>query len=331
MKTVIINCYFGKFPNYFQLWLNSCGFNIQFDFLIFTDNYDIDSFYIPSNVHFIIKTWKELIKEIETKFEFQICINSPYKLTDFKVAYGYIFESYIKQYDYWGYCDIDMIFGDLSKFVLPRLYQEYEKIYRLGHLTLMQNKKKINELFKKSGSAFSYLEVFSNKQFYSFDEHVGLMSISKTHGIKEYYVEEMADISCRLTRLTVSRQNNYKYQVFYYENGHLYRAFINEYGLVHTNEFSYIHLQKRKMIFQMINKNYNKNYYILSNRFLEKEEIGIPSAYTIKKLSEFRNDSFDKYESVLFYIKKIIKFLFVPLKEKKIWIEQKKAEKKFNK
>ena len=36
-KTVIIGVYFGKFPEYFDLWLKSAEYNRNVDFLIFTD------------------------------------------------------------------------------------------------------------------------------------------------------------------------------------------------------------------------------------------------------------------------------------------------------
>ena len=38
MKIAIIVPYFGKMPNYFQLFLNSCASNKKFDWLIFSDD-----------------------------------------------------------------------------------------------------------------------------------------------------------------------------------------------------------------------------------------------------------------------------------------------------
>ena len=33
-------------------------------------------------------------------------------MCDYKVAYGEMFQDYIKEYDFWGHCDMDMIFGE---------------------------------------------------------------------------------------------------------------------------------------------------------------------------------------------------------------------------
>ena len=138
MKITLINCYFGKLPNYFSLWLQSCGANPKVDFLFVTDSI-LDAYDVPENIHIVHNNWEELLKKIEAKFPFKIEINTPYKLTDFKPAYGYIFEEELSDSDYWGYCDIDLIFGDVLKFIAPRIEEGYEKIYRLGHLTILKN------------------------------------------------------------------------------------------------------------------------------------------------------------------------------------------------
>ena len=38
LKKILIIPYFGKFNNYFELWLKSCEYNTDFDWLIFTDD-----------------------------------------------------------------------------------------------------------------------------------------------------------------------------------------------------------------------------------------------------------------------------------------------------
>ena len=60
----------------------------------------------------------EAIKQqVQKMFDFPIYLDHPYKLCDYKPAYGYIFPEYTKGYDYWGHCDMtDCIFGNLRKF-----------------------------------------------------------------------------------------------------------------------------------------------------------------------------------------------------------------------
>ena len=79
-KIVLINCYFGAFPNYFPLFLKSCQQNDTVDFLIFTDNrYDR----LPRNVKLIPATFGEIRNRIQAKFDFEIVLDQPDKLCDY--------------------------------------------------------------------------------------------------------------------------------------------------------------------------------------------------------------------------------------------------------
>ena len=112
MRVAVILPYFGKFPNYFTLYLYSCSFNPKIDFLIFTDILYEDQY--PDNVKFITLSFKELQETAQYKLGFRIELSNPYKLCDLRPAYGVVFADYIKGYDYWGYGDIDVIYGDLQ-------------------------------------------------------------------------------------------------------------------------------------------------------------------------------------------------------------------------
>ena len=47
-KVAFIVPYFGRFPSNFQLWLNSCAWNTDFYWLVFTD--DRTCYNYPKNV-----------------------------------------------------------------------------------------------------------------------------------------------------------------------------------------------------------------------------------------------------------------------------------------
>jgi len=57
---------------------------------------------------------------------FEVDIESEYKLCDFKPAYGLIFSEHFKDYDFWGYCDIDIIFGNIRAYMTDVLLNEYD-------------------------------------------------------------------------------------------------------------------------------------------------------------------------------------------------------------
>ena len=104
-KTInIIIPYFGNFPNYFQLFLNSCAYNNTINWTIVTDNMAIYNY--PVNVRKVEMSFHDVQELIRSKFDFDVAINSVHKLCELKPAYGYIFDELIVGYDFWGYFPI---------------------------------------------------------------------------------------------------------------------------------------------------------------------------------------------------------------------------------
>lgn len=246
MKKIVILPYFGKFNSYFELWLRSCEKNIGIDWLIITDN-NINR-NLPSNIKIVKKTFEELKSEFQSKFDFKICLNRPYKLCDYKQFYGYLFEKYLDGYDFWGYCDCDVVFGDISKFLPDSLFEKYDKLLRTGHLSFVRNSKEINELFKKYDT---YKIVLTSPAIYGYDEsvegyHLGFAGELLENGFCFYRNDEMvADIDFRKFPFFVV-SNLEKSCVFSYEKGKIFRIDrVN--GKLEKSEMMYLHLQKRLM------------------------------------------------------------------------------------
>lgn len=111
MKSIVLILpYFGKFNEYFSLFLNSCKYNKTINWLIYTD--DKRQFSYPPNVKVIYCTFSDFKKRIERNFQFNISLDAPYKLCDFKPAYGEALQQDIEEFNFWGHCDCDLIFGD---------------------------------------------------------------------------------------------------------------------------------------------------------------------------------------------------------------------------
>ena len=86
--------YFGKFPKGFQFWLLSCKCNPSIDWLIFTD--DKTPYDYPENVKVTYWTFDQMKKKVQAIYDFPIFLERPYKLCDFKPAYGEIFADELK-------------------------------------------------------------------------------------------------------------------------------------------------------------------------------------------------------------------------------------------
>ena len=116
-------------------------------------------------------TFEECKKIIQNKFDFEICLPTPKKLCDYKPAYGWIFSEYLSEYKFWGYCDLDIIFGDISSFISEQMLEEYDKLYNLGHLTIYRNTDEINTMFMKPlNNKEIYKEIYQTPNMCCFDE-----------------------------------------------------------------------------------------------------------------------------------------------------------------
>lgn len=166
----LINVYFGDFPWYFPFFIKSCETNSSVDFIIFSDDSYLGK--LPVNVTIVPFTMGRFNRLASEKLNINISVDFPYKLCDFKPAYGIIFSEYLKGYDFWGLCDLDIILGRIREFITPDLLSEYDVIstrhdYITGWFLLFKNKKEINTLFMKSAD---YIKVFTSNTHYCFDE-----------------------------------------------------------------------------------------------------------------------------------------------------------------
>ena len=162
----------GGFPNYFSAWLNSCRQNPTIDFLIFTDIAH-ENYLIPANVRFISLTFPELRERFQSLFDFEISLERPYKLCDYKPVYGEAFQEWLADYVFWGHCDIDLLWGNIRTFFTDDLLNQYDKICNQGHCSIYRNSTRVNSLYRTMDAkgCLDYREVFTHDMSYAFDEY----------------------------------------------------------------------------------------------------------------------------------------------------------------
>ncbi len=170
MKDVaLVNVYFGKAPHWIHFFIKSCSNNPKYSWILFTDM-DITS--RVDNVIIIPFTLKEFNELASEKLNMPINVSCPYKLCDYKPAYGRVFEDYLSEYHYWGYCDIDLVFGDLDSFLEPSLGKfdiiTTENEYLAGHFTLYRNNNHTKQLFNRIHNIKKCL--IDSKRLYYLDE-----------------------------------------------------------------------------------------------------------------------------------------------------------------
>lgn len=316
-KIVFICPYFGKLPKYFDLVLESCKYNNTIDWIVFTD--DRTRYNYPSNVKVYYMSFEQMRKYIQDKIPFKIDLKRPYKLCDYRPLYGYIFKSYINKYDFWGYCDFDCIFGRIRDFLTNDIFENYNRILCLGHMSLYNiNLNKIIE-FELNSNAFIKMILKNGNKSYHFDES-GINLILKKYNQKTYVKSGIiADIYClsktfKIIRSKFNNNNNEleknmiskidkKRYIFEFNNGRINGYYINNNKIV-KEEYIYIHLQKRPMNKKIVTM---KKYLIVPNEFISWKNIDIEN---IKKYTK-REIFYKQYFKIRFNnLKKRLKFIF---------------------
>ena len=191
-KICLINVFTGEFPWFFKLFLKSCETNPTIDFFIFTDT-KIDC-QVASNVKIIPFTLADFNQLATEKFGFTIEVNKGYKLCDFRPAFGVLFSEYLKEYDFWGITDIDVIYGRIREFMTDELLEEYDTIcVRHAFITaccmLYRNSEYVNNLYTKSKD---YKMIFTTPKNYAFDE----TNFENSHKFLE--IHDILKINCEI-------------------------------------------------------------------------------------------------------------------------------------
>ncbi|MES2650186.1 MAG: DUF6625 family protein [Bacteroidota bacterium] len=165
-KITVLIPYFGKWPSYFNIYLESCTHNKWLNIIFFTDC-EIPTDY-PENVSFIPHTLASLSDLISKKLKRKFTVSYPYKLCDFKPCYGLIFEDYLKDSSYWGYSDIDLIYGDLKHSIFDRINSGFDvlsnrKEILSGSLAFFKNNDFLKNLYSQSSLFIEQLNDFEYK------------------------------------------------------------------------------------------------------------------------------------------------------------------------
>ena len=111
-------------PSYFRFWAESAGMNAGLvDFLVFTTptlepHYVAAAKGIPNVKIFVLQDIAAFYAE---RLGIPDLLVDGEVLKDLKPMHGFVFESYLTEYSHWGFGDIDLIYGDLSRFLLPLL------------------------------------------------------------------------------------------------------------------------------------------------------------------------------------------------------------------
>lgn len=267
----LVRIWMGKYPAYFDCVLRSCGGNPDIHWLIITDSPAPKN--APPNVRFYQTTLPELATRFTQKLGRDFSgLQMNGSSIQLKITFGLVFDDLLAGYDFWGHCDIDVIFGNLRKFLTEDILTNHDKILCRGHLTLYRNTDKVNRAFLLSCPGVPDLwEVLRTNKQVQFDEWGGIYLIFRYNDFRQYHAEFIADIrpptKWKITRFDTVAPTNYPEQVFYWYKGGIYRAHYNSDRAVVDEEYAYLHFQQRSMPGPAFNPFEQDGFFINSEGF----------------------------------------------------------------
>jgi hypothetical protein len=280
-RVIVIAVYFGALPRWMDLWLESCRCNGTLDFLVVTDR-PTDALPKPGNVTFVSMSFQAFVETASDRIGVPISQMDPYKICDLRPMYGRIFEDRIRGYDYWGHCDLDVIWGDIRKFLVLHDLEKYDRFLDRGHLSLYRNQASVNDRFREVGDA-QLREIFSIPQNRFFDEVI----MNRLYARNRYphfdtclYVDVDLFLRKFLNCHHKGGSGNHRHQICYWENGRLVCAYFTR-GEMHEKELIYIHFQKRRMARAI--EATGASFFIVDEGFVDKPHEGPPRLVEIRK------------------------------------------------
>jgi hypothetical protein len=182
-KIAILIPYFGKFPEWADLFFQTLKKNKTIDFIFFTDC-DTSKYKAP-NLFFNQMSFQKYIQFVNTKLPITFHPTNAYKLCDLRPLYGYIHEDILKPYDFYGWTDMDILFGDIRSFYTNEILERYavlstHAIRISGHMALFRNTTENRQMYKK---IYNWQEALQHKNFVGIDEH----------GITHAYLDTLID------------------------------------------------------------------------------------------------------------------------------------------
>ncbi len=191
-RIVILVTWFGKWPFWIDFFIESCKWNKEIHWKFITDSGKLSN--QPENIELIQMSFSEFSVFVGKRLKINFNPDDAYKFCDIKPMLGYLFESYIKEYTFWGFGDLDLIYGNMRGYYTDKMLDKYDLISThvtrvSGHLCLLRNNKKMRNIFRH---VHGWQEIIVSSQHKIFDEkHFSKLFIQ--HKNWPYFIRRLMD------------------------------------------------------------------------------------------------------------------------------------------
>lgn len=172
-KIILIQLWFGEIPNYFWYHYETTKNLKNVDFLFITDQ---DLVLDALNYKVIKTNINTVVSKVSNLLGTKIQVKNNKKTCDLKARLGDVFLEHIVDYEYFGFYDIDTLFGDVNKYVNPFI-GEYD-IISVGHeifhnrlsgpFLIMRNTQELRTFYKNE----EFIKCFNSDDVECYEENV---------------------------------------------------------------------------------------------------------------------------------------------------------------
>jgi len=236
---IIFITHFGPWPAWIDFFVESCKKNSDIDWVLISDNKDLPRSK-SSNVKVMSLPLAEYTQLIGRTLGIDFQPDNPYKVADVRPAFGVIHRDLVGDHDFFGYGDIDVIYGRIRDFYTSEALARFSVLSthpeRLcGHFALLRNIEPLRNAFRRIPSWRTLME---DKRPLAIDEDKSLF-LKALYGVR-------ASIPGRIRGLNFLFEERYSSPVpteemrWYWKDGILTNEFYGPRG------FMYLHFMHWK-------------------------------------------------------------------------------------
>jgi len=126
-KIALVTVWFGDWRGWINLNLESCARNPDITWFFLHDQ-PAPPAHQPANVHFVSTSLAEIASRYQHLTGRAIALTTPYKACDLKPLLGPMFPELLTGYEWWGYCDTDLLWGNLRHFLTDDVLARHDII-----------------------------------------------------------------------------------------------------------------------------------------------------------------------------------------------------------
>ena len=167
-RVAILIPYFGDWPEWINFFIESCRANSSIDWFLFTDREPPAN--SARNVRYQRIAFEDYKELLSSALGVRIAAEQPYKLCDVRPALPFVHRTLVAGYDFVGFGDLDVIYGDIRSFYDDDLLASCDLLSShpdrvSGHLCLFRNSEKMVTAFKRVPGWASLMETPKNVTF----------------------------------------------------------------------------------------------------------------------------------------------------------------------